>query len=107
MGTEHGISTRSSPQPKVHPESIRYSEADDATKGALFPFVGVCEQGGAVFVGIQAAFPEYGLEALILFRAPHGTSLALPLSQFSAQAVFQKVIASMVRFKSSFKEVRP
>lgn len=78
--------------------SIRYHAVDEKTQAQLVPFVAVCLQGGAKFVGIQGEEPELGIEAHVVFTGPQGSAMMLPISQFSAEAVFQKVLEAAARF---------
>jgi hypothetical protein len=49
----------------------------------------IVEHAGGDFVGIQDAFPEYGLPAYVLFNHPkHRSTLALRLDEhFSTEAI--------------------
>jgi hypothetical protein len=82
--------------------SIRYQE-QDSRHAALLPLAAIVLQGGGHFVGIQAAVPECKIEAHVLFLAPSGTSLMLPLSELTAAAVFQKILESSARFRTAWQ----
>lgn len=59
--------------------------------------VELCNHAGARFIGIQPAFPESGLSSLVLFADRRGSCLAIPLAEFSAEAVRRKLSASDAR----------
>jgi hypothetical protein len=52
----------------------------------------------ARFQGIQKAHPEIGLEELILFAGPSGSTMALPASQISAERVREAIEKSELEF---------
>jgi hypothetical protein len=56
----------------------------------------VCKAEGAVYIGIQEGIPpdefDEGIEDMVLFNAKSGTTLAVYVSEFSAESVRMKLI---------------
>lgn len=57
-------------------------------------FAITCAEAGARYAGIQPGVPELGLEDLVMFNDECGSTCGLWVSQFSREAVQEKVQAS-------------
>jgi len=54
-------------------------------------YAAMVELGGGRFQGVQAGMPELGLEPLIMFCGPDRSTLGLPASKVSADAVRRRL----------------
>lgn len=50
-----------------------------------------CRRAGAQFIGIQEGVAEAGLESLVMFNNPEGSTLAVPVSKFNHETVAERL----------------
>ena len=64
-------------------------------------FAITCAEADARFVGVQPGVEAAGLEDIVLFNDSWGSTCGLFASQFSPEAVREKVLASNEKWRSS------
>jgi hypothetical protein len=60
----------------------------------------ICRNTNSNFVGIQKAYPEYGLQALIIVLNANRSSLAIPVTEFSVG----RLLVELERSERPWKE---
>lgn len=66
----------------------------------------ICAQAGVKFVGIQNGVPECNFPALVLFLDSFGSTLALPVPEFSIGAIIVKAAKSNEKWQVGVGLVR-
>ena len=84
--------------PQRHPLDRRTGLDRRVVPAEHFTYASVCTDAGSRFMGVQKAVPEVGLEALVLFNDPKGSTLCVKASKFSLDAVREQLAISAERW---------